>query len=120
MTMVAVICNFYMIIALGSQMLGPELFLFPNIAFTSTVVLVVHTTVLSQLYVSSKLVTDVVKKQVLPKLLAKNERKWVEKHCLSCRPLKCYIGYVNYVDELAPLNFVNFCINQVVNLLMLG
>ncbi|CAL8120938.1 unnamed protein product [Orchesella dallaii] len=48
-----------------------------------------------------------------------SERAWMRRYVKSFCPIKCYLGQVNYIDELTPLNLLEFCINQTVSLLMI-
>jgi len=79
------------------------------------------TTVMVKLYTASNSVTDSVKEQVLMQVgLKVGERKWIERYRMSLPSLKSYIGNVNYVEEITPLEMINFCIDQTVSLLLLA
>ncbi|CAL8117884.1 unnamed protein product [Orchesella dallaii] len=46
------------------------------------------------------------------------ETLWAKRFFRSCPPLKVQLGHVNFFDQLSPLMFVDFSINQIVNLLL--
>ncbi len=48
------------------------------------------------------------------------DRKWEHRFYRSCSALKILIGSTNFVDELTPLNCLNFSIDCTVNLLLLS
>ncbi len=49
----------------------------------------------------------------------RNERKVVTKLIYSLQPLKVMIGSVNFVDKLTPVTLIDFCIQQLVSILLL-
>lgn len=48
------------------------------------------------------------------------DRKWEHKFYRSCSALKIRISSSNFVDELTPLNFLQFSISSAANLLLLN
>jgi len=117
---VPLILSYYAIISVGLYSISTaELLFFVTVAFDGPVCLTVYTTVMGQLYVESKRVGKKVNGRVLSSIKGRKQIKWVVRYVKSLWPVKCYIGYNNFVDELTPLNLLSFCANQIVSLLML-
>jgi len=73
---------------------------------------------MGQVYPASQLLIVEIKSQVMSE---KNgwDRKWISKYLTSLLPLRCNIGYANYVDMLTPFSILSFCIDHIVNLLII-
>jgi len=115
-----IITGFYALIFIGIQSISiPELLLFVDVSLNAIVCMTVYTNIVGQLYVKSKHVGKKLKGQVLSSIMERKQIRWVERYVKSLWPVKCYIGYNNFVDELTPLNLLSFCASQIVSLLML-
>jgi len=119
LTCIGLILSSFSLISNGFNLSLFELLLFATVSQDTILVLLIYGTTMGQLYSTSKKFCFNVKKQVLTKRMSMHDRKWADCYTNSFRPLKCYLGCVNFVDELTPLVMLNLCINQTVSLLML-
>jgi len=117
--MTGVITSLFTLVSLGFEASGIELSLFCTVFQDGAIVLMVYTTVMGQVNSISIDKTLLVNKTLMSKVMVSRDRKWTRKNMLSLAPLKCRLGYVNYVDVLTPIVMLDFCINQTVSLLML-
>jgi len=118
--MLGLIISSYPIISLGLKMSLPQLMFFLTCAQDASVILFMYTTILGQLYRASLQVKECVNERMLLNGEISNvKKKWIGRYIKSFRPLKSYIGYVNYVEQLTPLVMQDTCINQIVSLLLL-
>jgi len=119
--MLAFIVSFYGMIELGSSGTSSamELAVLAVSGSQAMLFLLLYTTALGKLHVEVSGLCKRIKTQLIPRISDKNDKKWVERYVRSCQPLKCYIGYSGFVDELSPLVVNDFCINQIVTLVLL-
>jgi len=112
-----IIC-FYALVAVGPEAsilrVAPYITLGPIAAGS----LLMYTTFMGKIYCNSKTSNGLNKDKQLMTLSSMKEKRFIARVMLSCKPLKCQIGDVNYVDELTPLNLLSFCLNQIANLLL--
>jgi len=120
LVMVGFIIGLYTLIALGFQMTFPQMWFFAVCSQDGILVILLYTTVMGQLYIASNELIAGLKGNICTTSGMTSKEMQITKRCMnSLRPVKCYIGHVNFIDELSPLNFVDFCINQLVSLLMM-
>jgi len=113
-----IIIGTYTLIDMGAKISNAELSLFIALVPEFTVILMCYTNSMARVYPASTRGKNVVRHALLTNDVGGKQRKWIEKYMKSLKPLKCYIGQVNFVEELTPLNFMDFCISQTVSLLM--
>jgi len=116
--MTGLVISFYTIITLGLEVSVPELVLFATVAQDAVLALVMYNTFMGQLYKASKSVNGLIKASILSTVSVTEDRKWIVKYLRSFRAVKCYVGYTNFVDELSPLVFLSFCVDQIASLLL--
>ncbi|CAL8135913.1 unnamed protein product [Orchesella dallaii] len=116
---IAFIISVFMLISLGSNGTLPELILFGLCGFDGAIVLLVCNTLMGQIYSGSKQFRTKIKEHILSNQVLNKQRKWTQRYLKSCAVLKCNIGDVNFIEELTPLVMIDFCINQIVSLLLL-
>jgi len=116
---VTLIISIYLIVSSGNRMPIVELFMFTTLAVCCLLVDVVYSSFLCRVHSSSKDVVESVKAKVLPKTRNKYARELIRRYQRSMRPMKTYVGYSNYIDEKTTLNLLGFCVDQIVNLLMM-
>ncbi|CAL8120934.1 unnamed protein product [Orchesella dallaii] len=109
----------YTLISIGLQMTILQIAFFATCGQDGMVVTLYYTTVMGQMFASSKQVGECVRSKALSMKMRASEQAWMRRYVKSFRPIKCYLGHVNYIDELTPLNLLEFCINQTVSLLMI-
>jgi len=121
LTTVAFIISVYVLLTIGLQSISnAELVLFLTSAHDAVVVLLLYTTFMSKLFETSKGFVGKIKLVVLSrKALEPKKRKLIEKNMRSFKPMKSYLGYANFVDKSTPFVMLDFCITQIVNLLLI-
>jgi len=117
--MMGFIISTYSLINFGSELSVPELLLFAVIVVDTFLALLFYTTVLGQVKTASATLIDQVKLRKVVKVGSQVDRKWIEKFVTSFWELKSCMGDGNYVEQGTPLVVLDFCISQVVNLLLM-
>ncbi|CAL8068859.1 unnamed protein product [Orchesella dallaii] len=113
------ITGVYEIVALGYSRIGTVGILWcAEIAGESFVIDLVYSSMQSKVHVMSKDGIRAITERIVPGLSDRRKRRWLQRYTRSLQPLKTFIGTVNYMDEETPLNLLNFCVNQIVSLLM--
>jgi len=112
-----VIICFYALVADGLEASVLRFAIYITVGPICASVLVMYTTFMGRIYCKSKTSSRMIKDSL--KVSSRKEKRWIARVMLSCKPLKCQIGYVNFVDELTPLNLLSFCFVQIANLLLL-
>jgi len=96
-----------------------ELVLFATIAHHGLVALLMYTTFMSKLFEASVGFVRKIKLSVLLRQVVLSEQpKLIEKTMRSLMPMQSYLGYVNYVEKSTPFVMTDFCVTQIVNLLL--
>jgi len=109
----------YALVAMGTEITSVELSLFIGVVPEFTVILICYANSMGRVYPASTRMKNSVKHKLLTSDVGGKQRKWIDRYLKSLKPLRCYIGQVNFVEELTPLNLLDFCISQTVSLLML-
>jgi len=115
---VSVTICFYALISMGLQVSILRLIIFVCGGPLAAALIVMYTTFMGHIYSVSGLVNGVIKNRILVNVPVRKRSKWFGRFMRSCKPLKCHIGYTNYVDNLTPLNLLSFCFVQIANLLL--
>ncbi|CAL8140234.1 unnamed protein product [Orchesella dallaii] len=114
-----VIISFFALISLGTEAFLPQFMLHSLNGFDAAIVLLVCNSIMGQMYSASKQFCRKTKDQILSNHLSGVQRRWIQRYLKSCAVLKCNVGDVNFIEELTPLVMLDFCINQIVSLLLL-
>jgi len=114
---VAVITGLYILIAFGSKIKLHEVLLFSCLSFDGLVVILVGFSAMGNVNEGAVKAIHHVK-MMIPFVSGTRDRKWVGKYWRSLLPLKVYIGEVNFVDKMTPFTLLSFCLDKIVNLLL--
>ncbi|CAL8130034.1 unnamed protein product [Orchesella dallaii] len=115
----AVIISVFTLISVGTEVFLPRFILHSLNGFDTAILLLVCNTIMGQMHSASKQFCTKNKDQILSNKLASKHTKWIQRYLKSCAFLKCNVGDVNFIEELTPLVMLNFCINQIVSLVLL-
>jgi len=112
--------SIYALLTIGLHNISfAELVLFVFVMQDSVILLLFYTTVMSKLFETSKGLVGRMKLNVLSRMAVQTKkRKLIEKTMWSFKRIKSYVGYANYVDKRTPFVMFDFCITQIVNLLL--
>jgi len=115
----AIVISVFTLIALGVDVSVPELGLFATAAQDAVVGLVVYTTYMAMVFSESKKVKEKFQDRIFLQGTIGKERKLLQRTVWSLSPLKCYLGYNNFVENGTPMVFLDLCISKIVDLLLL-
>jgi len=118
--MATVVLGFYTSLSSITNVSIMKRLLFLGCALNSATGLMLYLTFMGKLHSTSKSFIIGVKSRLLSKVKYFRDRRWSKRYVKSLRLLKCYLGNVNFVDELTPFVFINFCIDGTINLLLLN
>ncbi|CAL8128789.1 unnamed protein product [Orchesella dallaii] len=109
----------YVMLSNGRSVTFQQLFMFLNGGLNCFLIIVIQFGAMSKLYGESVMTIQNVGKSLAQVTLDPNRSIWIRKYMRSLTPLKVSLGSVNFMDELTPINLLNFCLMQIVNLLLL-
>jgi len=116
------IVSAYVLIANGSSVTFEQLFMFLNGGVNCFFIALVQLGAMAKLYgESSRVIRDVKKLSQSATIIHPNilMEKWLKRYLKSLTPLVAKMGSVNFLDKLTPVTILNFCLVQIVNLLLL-
>ncbi|CAL8098701.1 unnamed protein product [Orchesella dallaii] len=113
----------YVIIKMGSHV-SPTHFLFFWCALVDALAaIIVIYGEFASLHTQSRLVLTMFRSQVIPTLTAAKfssfKQKLIRKYVATFYPLNVQLGSVNFVDKMTPIVLLQFCVEQLANLLLL-
>jgi len=112
-----IIISTFALIFLRSNITVPELLMFSVGAQDAILGLMLSSIILSKVYTDSNGVKEILMQCIITG--SGVERKAQERWCVcSMFPLKCYMGYNNYVEKTTPLVLFDFCAGKIVDLLL--
>ncbi|CAL8068825.1 unnamed protein product, partial [Orchesella dallaii] len=109
---IAFIISVFALITLGTDVSLPQLIIYGLTGIYTATVLLVCNTIMGQMHSASKQFCTRNKERIFSNEVGNVQRKWIRRYLKSCAVLKCYIGDVNFIEELTPLVMLNFCISQ--------
>jgi len=115
----ALVLCLFVIISLGSKMAVAEALIFSTGLIDSILALLLYTNIMGCLFAESKQTVCTLRECVSSNSVVLKDKKLLQKYLRTISPIKVYIGYANYFDELTPLNLFNFAVDQTVSLLLL-
>ncbi|CAL8098707.1 unnamed protein product [Orchesella dallaii] len=117
-----IVCS-YVIIKLGSDISVSHFLFFSCALVDALATIVVCYGQFGCLHTQSRSALTMITSQVIPKVaIAKVpsiDLKLMKKYATSFYPLKVRLGSVNFVEKITPLVSLQFCVEQLVNLLLL-
>ncbi|CAL8092351.1 unnamed protein product [Orchesella dallaii] len=113
------IISTYVMLSLGADVTVLQIFMFLNGGFNCFLIILIQIGAMANLYGESITTIKDLKKSAAQGKIGVRKRKWVERYLKSLTPLKVAVGSVNFIDELTPINLLDFCVNQIVSLLLL-
>jgi len=116
---ISVITGTYILIAFGLKINLHEMLLFLTLAVVGLVLLLGFFSVAAKVNSEAAEGIQHVRSKVIPFILDKRGIKWTELYWRSLYPLKVFIGYANFVEKSTPFTLLNFCLNQIVSLLLI-
>ncbi|CAL8122142.1 unnamed protein product [Orchesella dallaii] len=123
----ATIISTYVMISMGTQLSIPHVILFSCVLFNSLACIVLEFGAFGLVHVESTKLLRYIKEKLIPDLETNcknsSERfkvKVVKKLVVSLCILKVRIGSVNFVEKTTPMAILDFCLGQIVNLLLMG
>ncbi|CAL8122224.1 unnamed protein product [Orchesella dallaii] len=124
--LILIIISTYALISMGWHISIPHFILFSSALLDSIVADVFCFGAFAQVHSESSSTLVYLKKKFLPKmelekrsLLKRGELKLLKKFVLSMYPLKVRIGGVNFVEKFTPIAILDFCVAQIVSLLLI-
>ncbi|CAL8146805.1 unnamed protein product [Orchesella dallaii] len=114
-----VILGFYMLITFGWSLPLPKIVFFMFCEVDCLLIIIIYCGVFGGLHSETEETLLLFRKRFMPSLQGKN-RKLKDRLVKSFQPLKVAIGVSNYVDKLTPLVMIQFCIDQMVSLLLVN
>jgi len=115
-----VIFGVYTLVEMGSKISTPEFMFFFSSGFDGLVVIIVYFTVMSKVNSGAEDAKKFMRRNVTARISETKLRKWVRVYSKSLQPLRVCVGSVNYVDQLTPFTLLDFCVSQIVSLLLLN
>ncbi|CAL8146823.1 unnamed protein product [Orchesella dallaii] len=112
-----VILGFYMLFTFGWSLPLPKIVLCMFCGVDCLLIIIVYCGVFGGLHSESEETLLLFRKRFMPLLQGKN-RRLKDRLVKSFQPLKVAIGVSNYVDKLTPLVMIQFCIDQIVSLML--
>ncbi|CAL8136344.1 unnamed protein product [Orchesella dallaii] len=112
----------YTLIYVGSDMSIPHLLFFTGAFMNALATNFICFGKFASLHTHSESVLEFVKRKPYAHLYfmkGKNGKKLTQRIVASLYPLKVYIGEVNFVEKLTPVILLEFCVGQVVSLLLI-
>lgn len=109
------IISFFAAVGLYSEMMWPIVLLYASIAFNTMIEIMVCDG-------GTKATVNTVSTRILSKVRAAPNFRMsrdVKRYVVSMPVLKIRLGSTNFYDKETPLNLIDFCVGQVVNLLLL-
>ncbi|CAL8092342.1 unnamed protein product [Orchesella dallaii] len=113
------IVSTYVMLSNGSNVTVLQLFQFLNGGSNCFLVILIQIGAMAKLYGESSMVIQNLKKSVTRRDMSGRKRKWIQRYLKSLTPLRVAVGSVNFIDELTPINLLDFCVSQIVSLLLL-
>ncbi|CAL8092348.1 unnamed protein product [Orchesella dallaii] len=113
------IVSAYVMLSNGSNVTILQIIMFLNGGSNCFLVILIQIGAMAKLYGESTRVIQNLKKSVTQGEVSGKKQKWIERYLKSLTPLRVAVGSVNFIDELTPINLLNFCVNQIVSLLLL-
>ncbi|CAL8122150.1 unnamed protein product [Orchesella dallaii] len=124
----AAIISTYVIISEGTQLNILHLIMFSCVLIDSIASIVLGFGTFGLVHTESTITLDVLKEKLIPRLELEAVRstqvkylklKLVKKFVASLYVLKVRIGNVNFVEKTTPITVLDFCLAQIVNLLLM-
>ncbi|CAL8122228.1 unnamed protein product [Orchesella dallaii] len=120
--------NSYVLACMGTQISIPHLILFSSALFDGICTDILCFGAFASVHSESSRLVAYMKGQLLPNLEGhsknkpfsqKHKLKLIKKLVTSFYPIKVRIGAVNFVEKFTPIIMLNFCVAQIVNLLLI-
>ncbi|CAL8129001.1 unnamed protein product [Orchesella dallaii] len=109
----------YALLALGRNISLPELLMFLVISLDCVLANFVYFGIMANVYTYSNEALGKVRETVVLSATPGKMRKWSRRCLLTMKPIKVSVGSVNYIDQLTPIIFFDFCVGQTINLLLM-
>lgn len=110
----------YALLKYADQGTIPQLVIFGNVTLATFIIIIFVFGIFAKVNGVSLEVLDVLEQRVLSEIIVSvKERKWMKRFIKSLSPLKVCIGQVNYVDNFTPLVMLQFCFDQIFNLMVM-
>ncbi|CAL8122148.1 unnamed protein product [Orchesella dallaii] len=128
MLMVCIIISAYALIHLGCQISIPHLILFFSLLVDCIVTIVLGFGAFALVHTESTVTIKYLKSLLIPELELKSfqsvgigrfQLKMMKTFVASLYILKVRIGNVNFVEKTTPITVLDFCLGQIVNLLLM-
>ncbi|CAL8092345.1 unnamed protein product [Orchesella dallaii] len=113
------IISTYVMLSNGSNVTVLQMFQFLNGGSNCFLVILIQIGAMAKLYGESTRVIQNLKKSMTQREISGRKRKWIQRYLKSLTPLRVAVGSVNFIDELTPITLLDFCVNQIVSLLLL-
>ncbi|CAL8136974.1 unnamed protein product [Orchesella dallaii] len=119
MTVFVFIVSLYALILMGSHASVPHILFFSSVVLLGLLVIVVCFGTFAGLHTQSTKLIVFLRKKVNLSVWKPHKKRLIERYSWSLREIKVSIGQVNFVDKLTPVIMLNFCISQIVSLLLI-
>jgi len=116
---ICIVFGAYILISMGPKLPLPDFTLFFFAWFDGMVVLVVYFTVMSKVNSEAQDALQYIGKFLTPRISNGNTKKWARVFLMSLKSLQVNIGSVNFVDKFTPVTLLDFCVGQIVSLLLM-
>ncbi|CAL8098741.1 unnamed protein product [Orchesella dallaii] len=117
-----IVCS-YVLIKLGSGISVSHFLFFSCALVDSLATMVICYGQFGCLHTQSTSVLTIIRSQIIPNVasakISYNDLKLMKKYVESFYPLKVQLGSVNFVEKITPLVSLQFCVEQLVNLLII-
>ncbi|CAL8128997.1 unnamed protein product [Orchesella dallaii] len=113
-----VVCT-YVMLSNGTNVTVLQIFMFLNGGLNCFLVILIQIGAMAKLCGESSRVILDLKKSVGQREMSGRKRKWIKSYLKSLTPLRVALGSTNFIDELTPINLLDFCVEQIVSLLLL-
>ncbi|CAL8132758.1 unnamed protein product [Orchesella dallaii] len=113
------IISTYVMLSNGRNVTVLQLFMFLNGGSNCFLTILIQIGAMAKLYRESDKTIKELKRNLAKGKMIGMKCNWIRRYLKSLTPLKVAVGSVNFIDELSPITLLDFCVNQIVSLLLL-